>query len=149
MTLCGRVRYPRVAAIRRPRPLVSETQMRAMRSGGTIYYAVVLGRTQSEAAMEAAAALEALPERWRRSGCDAQRAYSEWNHCAEAYLFAAATGEGTLPSALSGRGAQTQVTWRTLRPKVDKASGTDIGARAARWAALGRRLLRLAVGMAN
>ena len=64
MTLCGRVRYPRVAAIRRPRPLVSETQMRAMRSGGTIYYAVVLGRTQSEAAMEAAAALEALPERW-------------------------------------------------------------------------------------
>ena len=28
---------------------------------------------------------------------------------------------------------------------MDKASGTDIGARAARWAALGRRLLHLAV----
>ena len=41
-------------------------------------------------------------------------------------------------------GDEVKVVWRTLRPRVDKASGADHGAAAARWASTGRGLARLA-----
>ena len=148
LTLRGPVRLPRVAAVLKPKSPWTGPQLEAMRdvicAGGAAGLERFLGHAGSEAAREAASALAALPGRWAEAGADARQALREWNRSAEAYIWAASTGVKEIPPGGAGRGDEVKVAWRTLRPKVDKTTGADHGAAAARWATTGRRLARLA-----
>ena len=148
LRIAGPICWLRVAAISRPRAPGTATQLEevreAIRSGKKDKLRRALGHIDSEVACQAEARLAALPSRWASEATGADKAFSEWNRFAEAYLFAAATGAAEPPPGGTGRGEEVRVIWRTLRPKVDNGTGADVGARAARWASAGRRLGRLA-----